>query len=78
MSIRSRLARLERSFPSDGCPECGFREGAIRMIVVCDAVVPEWPPEDLCSTCGGLKPPVRIVEPAGWKEPFPVDGGGSE
>jgi hypothetical protein len=63
MSARSRLQRLEKRFaPKDGrCPECGFRPGDIRVIRWGNTPVPEWPPEDYCATCRGLKPPIRFI-----------------
>jgi hypothetical protein len=64
---RTRLERLERPFRGDGCcPECGFRPNSIRVITFgCvgePKPKPEWSTEDICTTCGGLRPPIRFVD----------------
>jgi hypothetical protein len=71
--FKQRLRRLEqrREQEGDTCPECHFKAGDIREIVISlhPAFCPDWqppplpprPPEELCGKCGRPKT-IRTTE----------------
>ena len=71
MGLERRVNALERAASgkdSNGpCPACGFTPDAVRTLVIVrpgtvDIGAMDEPGRPRCSTCGGLMPPVEIVE----------------